>query len=181
MKDSAMKELIKGVFFMFLGWYLLFGINEGSKSSSTANKKLTPNDISSLVADDISPYGDLAEIFTLGSNATDLQRTDALKKLKGKIVKWTLTVYEVSKTSDKNYRILTASALKFKDVGDRREIYNEEVSANIYLTVNSYEGDNMLLTLKTGSKICIKGVLTGNSTLRALDIEPAILCQEDLR
>ena len=150
-----------------------------SEGKSVVTKNSNTEDISSLPEDDISPYGELAEIFNFGSDGTDLQRATTLKDLKGKIVKWSLTVYDISEISDGKYRVLTDSGVEVKFSNDKAKIYYKEVSTNVVLTVNSTAGKKKLLSLKTGNKICIKGRLTGDTTIRALDIKPAVLCEDE--
>lgn len=126
--------------------------------------------------DSISPNGELAELFTFGSNGTDLQRQEELKKIKGKIVQWTLRVYEVSHVSGNKYRIQSESESSVSKVDGQYQVKNEAVSAMIRITAESEQEKSILLGLKTGSEVCIKGKLTGDTFLRSLEIKPAVLC-----
>ena len=77
--------------------------------------------------DKISPSGELYQIYSLGSNYTDLQRDNMTKELKDKIVQWTLPVFEVSKLSENKYKIQTDSGTLFgtKYVGTFTVVYTQ--------------------------------------------------------
>jgi hypothetical protein len=120
----------------------------------------TLNSISSAEVANISPTGELQAIFSFGSKHTDLQRDNKEKELVGKIVQWTLPVYEVNKDGD-GYRIQTSGSGSV--VGAFVTVYprNESQRASI-------EG------LKTNNMITIKGKITG-TMMRSIEIEPAVL------
>ena len=111
----------------------------------------------------VLPTGEIAEIFKVMSDYTDIQRSNKLKELKNKIVVWNLTVYNINKAG-KKYVIQT----------EPKGIKQEEVSTIITLTPINENQITMIESLKTGDKIKIKGILTGESTMRALEISPAI-------
>lgn len=111
----------------------------------------------------VQPTGEIAEIFKVMSDYTDIQRSNKLKELKNKIVVWNLTVYNINKAG-KKYVIQT----------EPKGIKQEEVSTIITLTPINENQITMIESLKTGDKIKIKGILTGGSTMRALEISPAI-------
>ena len=111
----------------------------------------------------VQPTGEIAEIFKVMSDYTDIQRSNKLKELKNKIVVWNLTVYNINKAG-KKYVIQT----------EPKGIKQEEVSTIITLTPINENQITMIESLKTGDKIKIKGILTGESTMRALEISPAI-------
>lgn len=153
------------------------------KSSSSENIKLKnisdANDLVKYKEDQISPTGELAELFNLGSDRTNLQRSEALKKLKGKVIKWNLTVYEISAGSDDKYRVQTDSGFDVKRLDEKLRLFNNEVSTEIIVTAKSESDKNKMLSFKTGDKICIKGQLNGDTTFRLLKINPAILCTSE--
>jgi len=109
----------------------------------------------------LSPTGELAAMFTLMSEHTDLQRKNKLKEIKGKIVEWTLPVYEVRQAGS-GYAVQTGA-----DVA---------VGAIVYVTARNEQDKALIEGLKTGSSISFKGVIDGVS-MRHLEIKPAILFQ----
>lgn len=125
-----------------------------------------------LAKEDVSlqPDGELAAIFDIGSDYTDLQRDNKEKEIKGKVVVWSLPVYEVNK-SGSHYKIQTSS--KTGLVGGK-----PFVGTFIELTAQGPEEEAFLANIKTGDIVTIKGKLTGDTTLRNIEIEPAILWSE---
>lgn len=107
----------------------------------------------------ISPTGELAAMFNLMSDNTDLQRENKLKEIKGKIVEWALPVYEIAKDGD-GYKVQT-------EPGDT-------VGTFVYITPRNDEDKAIIEALKTGSWISIKGIIK-DDFLRNLVIKPAIL------
>lgn len=107
----------------------------------------------------ISPTGELAAMFNLMSDNTDLQRENKFKELKGKVVEWTLPVYEVQKDGEV-YEVQTEA--------------DEAVGAFVYITALNTQEKAEIEGLKTGSSISFKGVIS-DVTLRSLEIKPAIL------
>ena len=127
-----------------------------------ASNKKTQEQIASLKSaspSSLSPTGDLMAKFKMFSEYTDIQRENAEKEIMGKIVQWTLEVYEVSKSSD-YYRIQTSGS--------------DAVGTFISLYPQSDDDSSYIESLKTGDTITIKGYISG-TTLRNLDIDPAIL------
>jgi len=110
---------------------------------------------------DLSPSGELADIFNLMSKHTDLQRENKEKEIKGKIVKWTLPVYEVSKRKDGVYRIQTTAG-------------GDTVGTFILLHTRNDAEKAKVEGLKTGDLVSIKGRI-GGVTLRNIEIEDAVL------
>lgn len=116
------------------------------------------------------PTGKLADIFDVMSDYTDLQREQELQNIKGKVVQWILPVYEVSKRGDE-YIIQTS--------GSKSCTYcSENVGTFVTIVPRTQEEVDFLHTIKTNSMIKFKGVISG-STMRNLDIEPAILILHD--
>lgn len=181
-----MKKLIL-LIMALISFVLLLGVyetiaNNGSKFSNVDNSTKKKSPLENLIAspvDQVSPTGELAELFNLGSDRTDLQRSEALKKLKGKVIKWNLTVYEISAVSGDKYRVQTDSGFDVKRVDEKLRLFSNEVSTEIIVTAKSESDKNKMLSFKTGNKICIKGQLTGDTTFRLLEINPAILCTSE--
>ena len=156
-----MKNFFTTIFLIFIGLIVI-----GFIFDDTEKKNLEKVDmLKTAKIDKISPSGNLYEIYSLGSNYTDLQRENTTKELKDKIVQWTLPVFEVSKLSENKYKIQTSSGNLFgtKYVGTFTVVY----------TQNENEV-NFIENLKTGSNITIKGIIN-DTFMRNIDIEPAIL------
>lgn len=137
--------------------------DETSSSTQSTNQTIemlkTTADISAL-----SPTGELAAMFNFMSDHTDLQRDAKLKEIKGQVVQWRLPVFEVDKMGS-GYLIQTDSTDRY-------------VGCSVILTPLTDEDRQNILNLKTGSFVSIRGVLTGDTTMRHLEIEPAILWQQ---
>jgi hypothetical protein len=115
----------------------------------------------------LQPTGELAEIFNVPSDSTDLQRENKLKEIGGMIVKWHLPVYEVASFGN-NYKIQTYSN------GSKEKL----VRTFIVISPRS-DNDRLLIEkIKTGDWITFKGKINSKTTLRSLEIEPAILVDE---
>ncbi len=114
----------------------------------------------------LSPYGELAEMFNFGSKNTDLQRENKLKEITGKVVQWQLPVYEV-KSSGNGYRIQTNTSVK---IGNS----NSPVGTFIKVTARNETEKRFIETIKTGDTVTFKGIIK-DTTMRNIEIEPAIL------
>lgn len=137
------------------------------KSSGTTEKKIAEKlaQIETAQPADLSPEK-LKSIFEFGSESTDLQRENATNQIKNKIIEWTVQVYEIKKTNKQNvYRVQTMSS-------------SNMVGTFIMLHARNADDRTLINELKTKNWIRIKGVLTGETTLRNLEIDPAILLGE---
>ena len=112
--------------------------------------------------------GELANLFNPGSDHTDLQRDNKEKEIKGQIVDWNLSVYEVEKSGE-NYRIQTKLS-----IGG----HGNEVAAFVEVTTRNQEEVSYIEELKTDDRFRFKGYIDG-IWLRSLKIEPAILLIPD--
>jgi hypothetical protein len=148
---------------------ILFGL----PGTNVASQRSIQDDIAVLIntpPSPLKPDGELAQIFTIGSDHTDLQRQLKLKEIIGKIVEWQLPVYE-AKQSGNGYVVQTSDTLKGDLFGKKL------VGTFIYITPQN-EGDRRVVeTLKTGSIISFRGKIVG-TTMRNLDIRPAILVKD---
>lgn len=141
---------------------LLFVIMVNSTQDRGSDIKITE-----AVADlSIRPDGEVAEIFSFGSNHTDLQRDQMLKNLTGKVVLWSLPVYDVEE-SNGGYRVQTKSNVGFMFGAGL-------VSAFVHINEHSPQDREFLSALKEGDVITFKGVIAGLS-MRHLVIRPAML------
>lgn len=116
--------------------------------------------LESASVSDLQPGGELAKKFGMMSDFTDIQRENAENEITGKIVEWTLTVYEVSK-SDDAYRIQTS--------GD-----DNEVGTFVTLYPRNDEERQRIEGLMTDNRITIRGYIDG-TMMRNIEIDPAIL------
>lgn len=114
----------------------------------------------------ISPTGELAATFKLDSKYTDIQREKAEKEITGKIIQWTLPVYEVNKRGN-GYRVQTSG-------NDAIMGGTPRVGAFITIYPRNDNDRTHIENLKTGDNITFKGEITGTS-MRNIEIEPAIL------
>jgi hypothetical protein len=109
----------------------------------------------------IDSNGELAKMFQLMSDYTDLQRTNKLSELTGQTVAWTLPVFDVSKDGD-SYRVQTGG------------LTNAHVGTFVSVSVRNSQERQFIEGLKTGDVIPFKGTIQG-SLMRNLLIKPAIL------
>lgn len=119
---------------------------------------------------ELKPYGRLAEAFALNSSATSAQRKKILEEIKGQVVIWSLPVSDVKKNKD-NYLVSTDGAA----TEIWRDADNSLVSARVTIIPRTGEDSDYLLKLKQGDFIQFKGLLTGDTTLRHIEISPAII------
>lgn len=157
---------------VFLIAFLIFRYSSDiSKVSTKEQVEILETLAKTKPEENLTPYGELGEIFTFNSDSTDIQRANALKDIKGKVIVWTLPVYEVSQGKDANNFNIQTSELGLEIFGESARW----VGTLINLTSESDDEIKYISGLKTGNEITIKGVLTGDSTLRSLKISPAIL------
>ncbi len=154
---------IFGLFWIFLIIIGLFQRGEGRQGGNTgtgSSQNLTSSPVDEKLSSENSIQA-LASIFSIGSKYTDLQREEAEKEIKGKIVQWTLPVYEVRRISDRHYKVQTSSR-------------TETIGTFIHIRNPSPEDTSKLIKFKTGDKITVKGKIDGVS-LRNVELDPAIL------
>lgn len=131
-------------------------------ASTSASESTDPiTQLANAQPADIDPVA-LGKLFALGSDNTDVQRDAAFQQVKGKVVQWTLEVYDVHKDGDTNFKIQTQAG----------QDGNAETFA--YITPRNDADRQTIMALKTGDKITIKGVIT-DTTMRNFDLQPAIL------
>lgn len=142
-----------------------FKKNKASQASQQTTQDKNIERLPQVEIYNISPKGKLADIYSLGSKYTDIQRDNMEKELKGKIVRWELPVYEVSKISDKKYKISTGTGNPFKE---------SYVSTVIEISVKDSKEAEYIESLMTDNMINIQGKITGVS-LRRIMIKEASL------
>lgn len=133
----------------------------GDGGSSSSSKVDNQAELAAMPAAPLSPTGELAAMFNLMSDNTDLQRENKLKEIKGKVVEWTLQVYEVEKDGD-DYKVQTEAG--------------NAVGTLIYISPRNEQDKAVIEALKTGNRISIKGIIK-DDFMRSLVIKPAILFQ----
>lgn len=150
---------------------LVAGCSRGSDDAAAGKQ---PNPIAileSAPASNLKPSGDLAEIFALGSDFTQLQREITVNEIKGKVVEWRLPVYEVSKVGD-IYRIQTSPGSGV--LGSEPGSASGFVRTFVYISLRKDDDRLKIEAIKTGDWVAFKGVIA-DVTLRILEIRPAIL------
>ncbi len=123
-----------------------------------------------LVADSqplvLNPTGELAELFAVMSDRTDIQRDNKLAELKGKVVLFKLPVNDIRKSGEK-YKISTQSIIP-KTTKKILSVYGE-----IYPRSDAEK--QRLESASSGEYIQIQGRITGNTTMRKLELDPIIV------
>jgi len=140
----------------------VIGANQSGTTGRTQTEaKRDPLDaLATDVPAPIAPGGELAALFALGSNNTDVQRETGLAAIKGKLVAWTLPVYEVKRNGD-NYKIQTNSS-------------RAAIGTFITVTPRSDEDRHFIEALTTGQTVAVRGIVK-DVFMRSLVIAPAIL------
>ena len=136
-----------------------------TQSPSDALQALNHAQISAL-----EPNSELAELFNLGSQNTDLQRENKLNQIKGQVVQWRLPVYEVQRNGD-GYKVQTQATVNLG------ELQQKLVGTFIYITPRNDADRKLIEALKTGDSIAFKGVIA-DVTMRNFEIKPAILVDQ---
>jgi len=144
---------------MFIG-LAVFGLILAVAAPSREDEAKSRTKIANAQVEKVDTY-ELAQIFNMMSEHTDLQRDNKEEEIKGKIVQWKLEVYEVSKVSDGVYRIQTSSSSNMP--GTFLKIYARNENEK-----------NKIESLKTGSYITAKGKVDG-TLMRNIEVEPAFL------
>ena len=134
------------------------GVSEVAKEEA-AKTKIQLDSLATASPSGLRPDGELERMFTMLSEHTDIQRENKEKEITGKIVEWTLSVYEVSRSGE-NYRVQTH--------GDN------VVGTFTILHPRSDSDRKRIEALKENDVITVRGYITGTS-LRSVDIDPAIL------
>lgn len=160
--------LLAFILMVIVGIFYLINTNTLSdKSLFDFSPKSEISYLETAVVDDhILLDGELATAFNLNSKFTDVQRDNLLKKIKNKVVIWNIEVYEINKTGNKEYQITTPTGFSGID---------RDASLIISLKVKDDNEKKFIESVKTGTRIRIKGVLTGDSVMRSLIVSPAML------
>ena len=111
-------------------------------------------------ASDLSPGGELSQMFSVMGDYTDIQRDNKEKEITGQIVQWTLQVFDVNKSSEGKYRVQTSGS---KTVGAFVDIYT-----------TSPKEKQQIEALQSGDFVSFKGKIEG-TFMRNIEIEDAVL------
>lgn len=149
---------VVGVPVVGIVFYIALSSFTGLKGPPTASNR---GDVAGLSPSGLPPSGELARIFTIFSEYTDLQRDEKERELKGIVVQWRLPVYDVSSGPSPFYRVQTSSK-------------NNLVGTFCYVKPRNDDERKFLTTLKTGDYFTCKGIIDGVS-MRNIVIRPAIV------
>lgn len=161
----------------YIVWGKVFSLSTSSYRNypSNANQKTSQVDplqeLKNAQPSTLEPYGELAEMFNYGSDYTDLQREIKLKEIRGKVIAWRLPVYEINRYEN-DYKIQTSSHFKSENIFLQGK---EIVNTFVYVTPRNDEDRRLIENLKTGDVVAIKGIVGDDTTMRSLNIKPAIL------
>ena len=112
-------------------------------------------------ASDLSPRGELGQVFTAMSDYTDIQRDNKEKEITGQIVQWRLPVFDVNKSSEGKYRVQTSGS-------------GNVVGTFVDLYATSPQEQQQIESLQTGDYVSFKGKIEG-TFMRNVEIEDAVL------
>lgn len=174
-KPKKGKKIILIALSIFVGLIIIASLinhqteksTDGGRPTQAVKEKDEPEivKIAKATPYNISPYGELAEMFKMGSDYTDLQRENKKKELIDKIVEWNLEVYEIKRVNDNLYRVQTTSPL----------LFGRTVKTFTYVHTRNDLEKVHLAHLKTGDTIHIKGKIKDIDMMRTFKIDPAIV------
>ena len=155
-------KLKMGMFMKLIIAGVAIGVLSAVMAPSEEEFSKTLDKIASAQPSNLSAEGELATIYRLGSDATSIQRDEKEKQIKGMIVDWELSVYNVRVANEqkKSYRVQTSGS--------------GTVGTFITVYARSPAEESFLKSLKTGDYIHIKGKVDGVSMMN-IDIDPAVL------
>lgn len=132
-----------------------------SPSSEDVAKRLA--EIENSTPSAVSPSAELAGMFSMISDSTNIQRENKEAEIKGSIVEWSLPVFDVSLNSKEKmiYRVQTSSR-------------SNSVGTFVYIHARNEAEMAELEALSEGEMIKVKGEITGIS-MRNVVIENARL------
>lgn len=158
-KTSVFGSLV----FLVLVFIVIGVVVSPSKEQRTEQVAQTLEQLAKAPVSDISPYGELAEMFLPMSKHTDIQRENKEKEITGKVVQWKLKVYEVKKLSEDKYKIQTQAD-------------SETLGTVVYVQVRNAQEKSFLESLKTDDFVTVRGKIDGVVPfIRHISIDPAIL------
>jgi len=153
----------------FFAIYFLLVIGSSGPTAEERAKKIAELEAATPVKLNTA---ELADMFSMSSEYTDLQRDTKEKELKGTVVQWRLPVFEVGSSGNSCYRIQTQG--KTIDMGPFGETPDYP---GTFITVCDADDPGiaaLVPTLKTGDWITVKGIING-TTMRNFDLDIAIV------
>lgn len=160
--NSNKKWLIGLAVIVVIAIFASFGKNSGPKEDPLESLAKTQADTALMAS------GDLATLFNLNSDGTDLQRENKLKELKNKVVIWSLPVYDIKKKGD-HYKIQTKTSINLDGHSQG------PVAAWVELFSQNSDEVAIINSISTSNLLTFKGKLTGTTSMRAFEVSPAIL------
>lgn len=134
---------------------------EASKEREEALKAKIASLADESQVSELSPSGELAQIYMLGSETTDLARDAKTEEILGKVVEWTLPVYDISKVGD---------FIRINTKGNNGDL----VDTYVNIAPQSDSDNQYLLGLKEDDQVTFRGYIDSVS-MRTINIEPAII------
>ena len=156
LRMGFMMKMVIG-FFGFIVFVMMM-MPSAEQQAEKAKQELA--EIEAAEADSLS-MSELTPIFEMGSKHTDIQRENKEKEIKGKIVQWTLPVYEVKKSGD-SYRVQFSSP-------------NSNAGAFATVIPRDESESTFIEGLKENDRASFKGRIKGVTFTRDIDINPAVL------
>jgi hypothetical protein len=148
----------------------------GGDSSAETQAQTPEQMIAALDAANVNPvsFAEVSATFELGSRATDLQRERMHAALQDQVVEWDLEVYEV-RARDANYEIVSEpTSARHSDATALLRVVATVIPRN--------DADRALIeALQTGSRIRLRGLLTGISLRIVVGMSPAVVVVESER
>lgn len=119
--------------------------------------------LKSAQAVSLKPTDELVSALSIFSSYTDVEKDRIKDEMRGKIVQWTLPVWNVSKSGDDGYIIQTSSS----------------AGIGTFCKVEPADHDQakIITMLRAGSPVTCKGAVSG-FTLGSVNISPAIVVAE---
>ena len=169
------KEVIMHIsrFILFFNLVLMLSLtgcepSNAERDDAVARRKASDLATVAKIADEtvypLQIQGELSDTFLPYSDYTDLQRDKMTERVVGRVVQWTLPVYEISR-SDGIYLIRTRSIPKL-------------LTVYAYVKARGIEDDALLESLKTNDFITLKGRISEISLRTVLVLSPAIVIIE---
>lgn len=158
-KSNRSKFLAIGGIVLVVGLVAIGLSKSGGSDSAKNSENQQISDLENATPNELQPYGELAQVYELGGNNTDIQRDNKTAEIKGSIVDWSLQVYDVKKTKS-GYKVHTSG--------------RGLVRTLISLTVRDDQEIAFVENLKTGDLIRVKAIIEDVS-FRTIELSPAVL------
>lgn len=144
------------------------GSSEGKQDVLTGTEQLA--EIENAQVNPVTPE-QVAEVFALGSDFTDLQRELMRKELVGSVVEWEIQVYEID-YADGVYKVASRPI----PIKSRHAVNMMRASFSVYPQGEQDHG--LLRKVKTNDRIRIRGKVQDIVLRAVVSIEPAVLAAD---